>query len=332
MSAVAAHSRRRPGWAALVLALLLGVMLAAALVSLSNVNHGVVRMMDLVREPTLCLALLLATVSALFGRSWRLVLALGFLAVAAIHAARIWPYVGIAPEQVALAGATERDGTCFTALSLNVKQANTHHARVARLIAERRPDVLLLMETHGSWAEALAPQLAAFPHVTRQVQDNHYGMIFASRLPVRSARMLEPTGEDTPTLYAALTTPGGGTFGFVGLHPRPPLPGQSSASRDASLQRAARIVPDGTADVLVMGDFNDVPWSRTTSGFRAAGGYRDPRIGRGTYPTFPASLVPLGWPLDQVLVKNGMRVAGFEILPDVGADHRPVFVRACLAR
>lgn len=157
-------------------------------------------------------------------------------------------------------------------------------------------------------------------------------MIFASRLPVRSARMLEPTGEDTPTLYAALTTPGGGTFGFVGLHPRPPLPGQSSASRDASLQRAARIVPDGTADVLVMGDFNDVPWSRTTSGFRAAGGYRDPRIGRGTYPTFPASLVPLGWPLDQVLVKNGMRVAGFEILPDVGADHRPVFVRACLAR
>lgn len=149
MNTVAAHSRRRPGWAVLVLAVLLGVMLAAALVSFSDTNRGVVRIMGLVREPTLYLALLLAAVSALLGQSWRLALALGFLAVAAIHAARIWPYVGIAPEQVALAGATERDGTCFTALSLNVKQANTHHARVARLIAERRPDVLLLMETQG---------------------------------------------------------------------------------------------------------------------------------------------------------------------------------------
>ena len=300
-----------------MLAVLLAVMLVAALVSLSDTNRGLVRVMDLMRELTLYLALLLALVP-------------GFLAVAGIHAARIWPYFGIAPEQVPLTGATERQGACFTALSLNVKQANTQYARVARLIEQRRPDVLLLMETHEPWAEALAPQLSAFPHVTRQVQDNHYGMIFASRLPVRSARTLEPTGENTPTLYAALATPGGDTFGFVGLHPRPPLPGQSSASRDASLERTARIVPDGTRDVLVMGDFNDVPWSRTTSGFRAAGDYRDPRIGRGTYPTFPASIVPLGWPLDQILVKNGMRVAQFAILPDVGADHRPVFVRACL--
>ena len=53
MSPVAAHPNRRPGWSAIVLAVLLAVMLVAALVSLSNTNRGIIRVMDLVREPTL---------------------------------------------------------------------------------------------------------------------------------------------------------------------------------------------------------------------------------------------------------------------------------------
>ncbi len=142
--------------------------------------------------------------------------------------------------------------------------------------------------------------------------------------------MITNTSSDTPTLYATLRLANGSAFEFIGLHPRPPLPGESTKKRDANITRAGSITPDKLADVLVMGDFNDVPWSSTTTRFREDGDYRDPRAGRGTYATFPASMAFIGWPLDQIMVKNAVRVQSFEILENVGADHLPVKGRFCV--
>ena len=87
--------------------------------------------------------------------------------------------------------------------------------------------------------------------------------------------------------------------------------------------------PDRLPEALVMGDFNDVPWSRTTTKFRAAGDWRDPRIGRGTYPTFPADWLLLGWPLDQIMIKGRLDLQSFEVLPDNGSDHRALLAHFC---
>ena len=78
-----------------------------------------------------------------------------------------------------------------------------------------------------------------------------------------------------------------------------------------------------------MGDFNDVPWSRTTTRFRETGDWRDPRIGRGTYPTFPADLRAIGWPLDQLMLKGDLDLQSFAVLPDNGSDHRAMIARLC---
>ena len=79
-----------------------------------------------------------------------------------------------------------------------------------------------------------------------------------------------------------------------------------------------------------MGDFNDVPWSHTTSQFKAEGNYRDPRAGRGSFATFPADYVTFGWPLDQLFVKNDVRLESFAILDDVGSDHLPLVADVCV--
>ena len=80
---------------------------------------------------------------------------------------------------------------------------------------------------------------------------------------------------------------------------------------------------------MVMGDFNDVPWSRTTTRFRETGDWRDPRIGRGTYATFPSRYLFAGWPLDQLMVKGDLEVGSFAVLPDNGSDHRAMYTRVC---
>ncbi|MCP9222109.1 endonuclease/exonuclease/phosphatase family protein [Erythrobacter sp. LQ02-29] len=305
------------------------VFLVASLISLSNSNQWFVRVLDFLREPWGWLALLLGVVAVLVKRPAGYAVGALFVATVLIQLVRIWPYVPLANDQIRLSHKTGA-GACFTALALNVKQSNDQYGRVASLIREQEPDLLLLMETDGAWKSALSDELARFAHVSAMPLDNTYGMIFATRLELEQARMVANTSADTPTMYATLGLPNGRRFEFVGLHPRPPRPGQDTDTRDANIARAGQVTPNRLADVLVMGDFNDVPWSSTTSRFRHEGGYRDPRIGRGTFPTFPAGHVWLGWPLDQVLVKNAMEVQSFSVLRDVGADHRPMRARLCL--
>ncbi|RPF70795.1 hypothetical protein EG799_03540 [Aurantiacibacter spongiae] len=78
-----------------------------------------------------------------------------------------------------------------------------------------------------------------------------------------------------------------------------------------------------------MGDFNDVRWSRTTTTFREMGDWPDPRLGRGTFPTFPSDHLWLGWPLDQIMVKGALDLRSFEVLPDDGSDHRAMLAVLC---
>lgn len=306
---------------------LCALLVGLALVSLIPSDQWFIRFLDFIREPVFYLALVLAVVSLLIGsRRWWLVG--GFVLVAAIQLFRFWPYFALAPQQVAISNAL--GGDCFTAVSLNVRMKNEGFAEVAGFLDRSQPDILLLMEPDANWERELAPQLAKYSYRLSKPQDNAYGMIFASNLPVRKAQMVANTSANTPTLYATINLPSGATFEFVGLHPRPPIPGNDTGTRDANIARAGAKTPDNLADVLVMGDFNDVPWSRTTTAFREQGGWRDPRIGRGTFATFPAKYAFAGWPLDQVMVKNQMKVDSFEIMQNVGSDHLPVHVRACV--
>lgn len=311
-----------------VLGIAAGVMLVASILSMLPSDQWFIRALDMVRQPALYLAALLGVLSLFAARGWHLGLVVAFAIVALIQLWRLWPYLPFARETVTLYAGAEQ--SCFTALSLNVKQRNIGYAEVARLIERENPDLLFLMETNDQWLDALRPALASYPQTFTQPQDNAYGLAFATRLPLVRARTEDNTSANTPTLYATLTGPTGDPFEFIGLHPRPPLPGQDTDARDASILRAGIETPDRLASALVMGDFNDVPWSGTVVTFRQGGNWRDPRLGRGTHQTFPADYVWAGYPLDHVMVKGGAQVRSFKVLDDAGSDHRPVRAEVCV--
>ena len=81
---------------------------------------------------------------------------------------------------------------------------------------------------------------------------------------------------------------------------------------------------------MVIGDLNDVAWSRTSRLFRRVGGMGDPRVGRGLYPTFNANIRLLRWPLDHLFVSPHFELMQIDLLPDIGSDHFPIFFRLCL--
>lgn len=314
-----------------ILFVVAALMLVAVLISLIPSDQWFIRTVDLVREPMSYLAAILLLVGLFINSPLRWVTVGALVLVIAINLWRIWPYVPVAGTDIPLVAADERADRCFTAVSANVKVKNDNFDRLARQLIEYDPDVLFVMETDQRWIDALEPVLSRYPHVDRHPQPKAFGLAFASRVPVEKSNIVENTHRDTPTLYATLRPEGATSpVEFIGLHPKPPLPGWDTELRDENIVNAGVQTPDRLPDAFVMGDFNDVPWSRTTSKFRATGDWRDPRIGRGTYPTFPSDLLLLGWPLDQLMVKGDLDLVSFEVLPDNGSDHRAVRAMICI--
>ncbi len=276
-------------------------------------------------------AALLLILALFLARAQRWAAVTMFGLVILINVWRIWPYSFLAETQLALAEETPQaaEATCFSAMSVNVKVKNHQYDQIIAQVRKHDPDVLFLMETDARWINQLEPVLSAYGHVDRHPQPEAFGLVFATRLPTLKSSVVENTHRDTPTLYATLQPAGTQPIEFIGLHPKPPLPGWNTDSRDENIVNAGVQTPDRLPNAIVMGDFNDVPWSRTTSKFRSTGGWRDPRIGRGTYPTFPANLLFVGWPLDQLMVKGGLQLQSFEVLSDNGSDHRAMLTHVC---
>ena len=308
---------------------LAAIIFLASIISLADNNSGAIRTLDFIREPAIYLAAVLLVVAPLvLGRG--LAPAAGLLAGSmAINFWSLWPYTPVAPEELPLGTASE-DAGCMSLLAFNVLQDNEDYARTARLIERIDPDILFLTETNQAWIDAMEPQVARYGYRLDQPLDNKYGKLFASKVPVVKAEYSDTFDDETPTLYATLRAPNGARFELIGLHPRPPMPGRSTAKRDASIAEAGQKTPDGLANVVAIGDFNDVPWSDTTQNFRALGDYSDPRAGRGSFATFPASYAYVGWPLDQFFVKGKVSVQDLEIGEEVGSDHLPLMARFCV--
>ncbi len=75
-------------------------------------------------------------------------------------------------------------------------------------------------------------------------------------------------------------------------------------------------------DQILMGDFNNTPWSDVQVAFRAATGLenRGPMV-----TTWPAQLpTPLRVPIDSVFVGGGLTLRDLRAGPDLGSDHLPL--------
>jgi len=305
------------------------VLLAATLVPFLRSGAWYVRMFD---YPRLQVALGLVATLAVFAvamdtgawADWAFAAA---LAAAIAYLARlIVPYTPLVPRQVV----TVRDGGArVRVLIANVRVGTRDCAPFLRTVERVDPDVILTAETDAWWDRALEPLAARYPHSVRLPKDDGFGMHFFTRLPPAEGglehRCLVEDG--VPSIRARLRLADGGEMMFYGLHPQPPLPFfEPTEPRDAELLLVGREAKDLGLPAIVAGDLNDVAWSATTRLFMRASGFLDPRIGRGTYATFPAALPGLRWPLDHIFHSTHFGLAALRVLPSIGSDHLPVLV------
>ncbi|WP_052129542.1 endonuclease/exonuclease/phosphatase family protein [Sphingomonas sp. 35-24ZXX] len=309
---------------------LAAIAATGTVLSLLTSYRWYIRMWDFPRVALMLFAILALILAIPVLTGWlRMTIVVAMALVIGWQGFRIYPYTTLAKPEVAKAVINKEN--CLSAFSFNVLQTNRDYDRTLKLIDRENPDIVLLLETDEGWETALKPVIDRYPHRQSAPLGNLYGLIFLSRLPVEDAEITWLIDTETPSVFATISTHAGARFRFIGLHPRPPQPGENTEKRDAEIAIAARHAKQTDLPVLAMGDFNDVAWSRTSQMFKRIGGYLDPRIGRGLYATFPANLPGLRWPLDHLFMSPDFTLVDMKVLENVGSDHLPVSATVCIA-
>jgi endonuclease/exonuclease/phosphatase (EEP) superfamily protein YafD len=307
----------------------LALMIATAL-PLIRKDAWWIRIFDFPRLQITFLAALTLIAYALFGdisdtKSYLFIAAL--TACLVYQGYMMFPYTFLSRKQVQRSLGPKKDSS-FSLLFANVLMDNRNAAGLREIIRKADPDLILVVETDEWWQEQLKEIERTHSFAVFQPQDNTYGMLLYSRIEIIDPQVKFLIQDDIPSIHARVKLPAGQEVWIHCLHPRPPFPteDEKATDRDAELLIVGKEIKQRRAPVVVLGDLNDVAWSRTNYLFQDISGLLDPRIGRGFYNTFHAKFPFIRFPLDHFFHSNHFRLVDFRRLDYFGSDHFPVFI------
>lgn len=212
-------------------------------------------------------------------------------------------------------------------ISANVYQFNTDYERFIKMIDHCQPDIFLTMESNAAWENALRVLEPEYPYTQKVTLENTYGMHFYSKLEITEAHTHFFVADDIPSIEAHLKTRDGYSFVFFGVHPPPPSPTEEETSkeRDGDLLSVSKRVQEIDKPVIVVGDFNNVAWSKSSILFRKTSHLIDPQVGRAFISTFHAKFRLLRFPIDLMFHSDNIFIEDLKTLKPFGSDHLPVY-------
>ena len=287
---------------------------------------------DFPRLQILALGLIAFILMLIWDAPWdwvREVILLGLIAAVAYQLKMVLPYTFVWKKQVKTVAKTELQPERQISLIVsNVLTPNTQYHLLLQQIRQHQPDLILTLESDAHWEQALSVLEDDYPYRVAVPLDNLYGMHLYSRLALKDIEVKFILSDEIPSIHATVILRSGQPVQLYCLHPKPPSPTEAKDStlRDAELLIVGDQIKDLDESCIVMGDLNDVAWSRTTRLFQRISGLLDPRVGRHFVNTFHADYPLLRWSLDHVFHSTDFALVQMQRLAHIGSDHFPVYV------
>jgi endonuclease/exonuclease/phosphatase (EEP) superfamily protein YafD len=268
------------------------------------------------------LALAAAAVTALAVVTRRRRAAAFALLAAAVNAFLVLPFLfPTAPADPA----PESEVLELTFLNVKIRAADV--TELAAHLRDRNDDVVILAATTGRWADAFAEADSGLTPVMGADFVSGLELTVLVRDPGAAVEVRQLTAEKRSAYVAVDVELEGQLVRILGTHPVSPLTPSRAARRDAHLEWLAGEIAGMTEPVVLFGDLNLTPWSAHFEPFLATAGLRDARREHGLQPSWPASMGPLGIPIDHALHSPELRIVDWQLGPSFGSDHRSVHVR-----
>ncbi|WP_243265939.1 endonuclease/exonuclease/phosphatase family protein [Sulfitobacter sp. DSM 110093] len=316
---------------------LAALLILCSLLPLSKLPFGAIRGLAFPREQFLGFALLLAAAIALTQGATTpsgivgIALMLGVAALQSLYIIKFTPIwhkqsLAASPE---LRRETDRQ---FSLVAANVKKSNRDYGKLIALVEARVPDIFMAIEVDQDWIDALDDGLGKnYDQRIDAPLDNGYGLCVMSKLPLSEVEVRELVTREVPSIRARVHLPVGEDFRLYVVHPEPPVIEHDTKGRDSEIAMVGIEAEKDSLPAVVTGDLNDVAWSTTTRRFQRLSGLLDPRVGRGMYNTFSATMPWMRWPLDHLFHDPQFRLLEMDRLDKIGSDHFPMWFVLALA-
>ena len=292
-----------------ILAVLAMLGLAAASFDLPVPNPDVLQSLRF-HLAAACLAL--PIVLFILGARWRGVLVLALILVSIGQGAYL-----IHQQQETrslLAEAVDPNG--FTVMSFNVLATSERGQDIADYMIEQTPDIAVIMETPGI-ERSLERLATTFPYRIGCTDTLTCDLSLFSRTPLVNGQMHLLGPMQRERLITARTTINGRSVTIVALHLSKPYFDGMSIDELWEISHVLRQI-DGP--MLLTGDFNSAPWSRSVRQFVN----RNQLMPPPRYPsTWPVRLGEWGIPIDNMFTRGGLRIDEIGAMPsNFGSNHR----------
>lgn len=308
--------------------ILAGLVVFVSVWGLLPLDHWWIRGVDFPRIQILVIGLVsligLLVLAPQWG-SWGILLLLALIAAVGLQLRMILPYTRLWKKEVRQALPID-DAVQLKLMVSNVLTPNNNTQALVDLVQQKRPDVLITLESDQKWQDALTVIEPDYPYTVKVPLDNLYGMHLYSKFELIDPEIKYLLIDDIPSIHTQLRLPNGEVIWLYCLHPMPPSPieADKSTTRDAELLMVGRHIKENNQTAILAGDLNDVAWSKTTLMFQRISGLLDPRIGRFFINTFHVDYPFLRWALDHIFHSPCFTLVDIERLPSIGSDHYPV--------
>ena len=229
----------------------------------------------------------------------------------------------------------------FRVAHFNVLGSNKQYDAIAQRAISSQAAVLSFQELDVNWVNQLIERLEKDYPYYNFVMGKPHGVAVFSKYPLRNMDVYFWFGK--PTLVGDIVFPNerkqmaslspisvadSTEIHFVAMHTLSPRNQDRYQKRNRHLEAVANYLSQIDRPVLVMGDFNIVPWSPTMVQMKEKAHLHDSR--KTITPTYPSNFKLGGIPIDYILYSSQLQCIQFNSMDTEGSDHRGVIGTYCL--
>lgn len=231
----------------------------------------------------------------------------GFLFIFSIYSPFLWKF----QETDIVSGET------IKVMQFNVLKSNEHKEETMELILRENADIVMLEEINEEWGRALEKKMSRnYPHYKIHTREDFFGVALFSKFPLNDVEVFD-------ILYYAVITAvvnnGKTNFRVIGVHSKAPTTYGNHQLRNGHIEFLSDIILGYKEPLLVMGDFNAVPWDDAIVDFKEKTGLTDTRTSLdGTFPSWGMFFKV---PIDFIFCSEQFSCRKFNVIQNEDSDH-----------
>jgi endonuclease/exonuclease/phosphatase (EEP) superfamily protein YafD len=231
----------------------------------------------------------------------------------------------IVPLYVSGSGPAAADAPVVRVMFLNTQIRGADVNELIEDLTRGESDLVFLSAATDAWADALGAADIPYSVAQSRPRGTSLELLLLARHGVNVETRLQNFGGGGRSMaIEARVTLGDASVQVLAMHPVSPATPERAAAHREQIEAIAGWARGQDDPVVVVGDLNATPWSSVFQMLLEDGDLVNSQEGFGIHASWPASLGPLGIPIDHVLHSQGLTTVERSLGPGYGSEHRSI--------